>query len=404
MKNLSAMPYYKQEILKIISAEEFFHYWPIKKEEVNTEINYTFLIIDSQNFQGFKSNWYPRNKEYHESTNVFIKIQSEQNDFCFYMQKNNPATLKCSKKTAERYKNKEFDKLLDSTGYGENWFIVPMHYLAKLEEKKEVIQSGFPEEEITNKQTQFSNMISKTAAISLLEKEKEPKKESTTNEIIIDQPKISIEKNIAIYEKKKQAEKITPFDREKNFTILDEKTKNIITFNFSIMKEFLANSALTDKEILLFCLWCGQKNFNAFNDEAYCIKYSNDKKASFVINYLMFIRRAKQFPDYHGFKGGIIIEDHEKQEQKREGSRKRPNETLLGGWVQILLKDKPPLYWEVDIKEFDSKITSPKYNYWKANPEHMIFKVALERALRMVYPDEFLNVYGSEEIISEQTQ
>lgn len=78
------------------------------------------------------------------------------------------------------------------------------------------------------------------------------------------------------------------------------------------IKQYICPLA-TDEEAFMFLKLCQARRLNPFVKEAYCIKYSKDQPASFVVGKDAFTRRAEEHPQFDGFEAGIIISTPQKE-------------------------------------------------------------------------------------------
>ena len=160
-----------------------------------------------------------------------------------------------------------------------------------------------------------------------------------------------------------------------------------------MLRDMFRAQTATDMEVHQFVQICRAQNLNPFLREAYLIKYSQDKPASFVTGKETFTQRAEAHPDYDGMEAGIIVQRGDQIEQL-SGSFKLPGDTLVGGWAKVHRKS-----WSTSIEAtvaFDEYDT--KQSLWKTKPATMVRKVALVQALREAFPSSFAGLYDSSEM------
>ena len=96
---------------------------------------------------------------------------------------------------------------------------------------------------------------------------------------------------------------------------------------------------------------------------------------------------ANRQRSYKGFQAGIILKT-DKGVEFREGTIRLDNEELLGGWCQVFAEGKH--FGKVTVNGKDLKIKQWESNqYLSASIETMTRKVAIARALREAFPEDF---------------
>ncbi len=174
-----------------------------------------------------------------------------------------------------------------------------------------------------------------------------------------------------------------------------------VTIDAETVRNYLArgNGEISDQEVAFFLRTCQAKKLDPLeNGEVYLVKYDNTKPAQIVIGYHAYLRRAEKFPDYRGYKAGVVVIRGGKLEHK-EGSAvyKMLDETLVGGWCRVF-REMPngsiaETYQEVSLEEY----STGKSN-WVAKPGTMIRKCAISQAIRGAYPNEYEGLYTVEEM------
>lgn len=174
------------------------------------------------------------------------------------------------------------------------------------------------------------------------------------------------------------------------------------------------NGKVSDQEVAMFLRTCQAKRLDPFeNGEVWLIKYDDKSPANLVVGYFAYIRRADRFPDYRGFKAGIVVAYRDKDGNylrdskgmplttKKEGAAvyKALNEQLIGGWCEVYRERSSgnieTSYMEVTLDEY----STGKSN-WNAKPATMLRKVAVSQAFRAAFPNEYEGLYTEDEMIA----
>lgn len=185
-----------------------------------------------------------------------------------------------------------------------------------------------------------------------------------------------------------------------------EYTSNGETVKLSpgIIRNYLVNGngAVTDQEIGMFLNLCRFQHLNPFLREAYLIKFGNNP-ATMVTGKEVFTKRAKRNPSYRGHKAGIITMGIDGDVTEREGTFKRPDDKLAGGWAEVYIDGfDTPLKMTVSMDEYVGRKKDGEINgQWASKPATMIRKVALVQALREAFPEDFSGLYSEEEIATD---
>lgn len=169
-----------------------------------------------------------------------------------------------------------------------------------------------------------------------------------------------------------------------------------VKLNPSIVQQFITkgNSKITMQEAVNFMQLCRYSELNPFLNEAYLIKYSNDRPADMVVSKDALMKRANREQTYNGYQAGIIVEDKEGELKYNKGQfYNKKKETLLGGWAKVFRKDIDyPFEIEVSLDEYTTYKST-----WKKMPSNMIRKVALASALREAFPEQLGAMYTEDE-------
>lgn len=168
-----------------------------------------------------------------------------------------------------------------------------------------------------------------------------------------------------------------------------------------IIKDYLTNGqAITMPEFKMFTELCKAKKLNPFLKQAYIIKFGNSP-ATIVVSKDVFLQRANNNPTYDGKENGVITKDKDNGTiTERNGAFCPMNEEIVGGWCKVYRKDrKYAEYVSVSIEECAKKKSNGELNTnWTSQKGTMIEKVAISRALRNAFPDEFSGMYIEEEM------
>ena len=171
-----------------------------------------------------------------------------------------------------------------------------------------------------------------------------------------------------------------------------------------IVKKYLTNgnAALSDKEIAYYINLCKAQRLNPFLKDAFLVKYSQEQPASIIVSKEAFMKRADENPNYEGKEDGIIVLQKNGEVKERPGAFVLPNETVVGGWAKVFIKNKKPVYVSVSTDEYTQRTKTGEANsMWKTKPATMIRKVAIVQALREAFPNSLKGMYIEEEIQKE---
>lgn len=195
---------------------------------------------------------------------------------------------------------------------------------------------------------------------------------------------------------------------EKNPLVVEYECGNQkVKLSQQIIKEYLTNGQeITLPEFKMFTELCKARGLNPFLKEAYIIKYKNSP-ATIVVSKDVFLQRANNNPNYDGKENGIITQDKESGELSyREGAFCPSCDEIVGGWCKVYRKDrKYAEYVTVSVEECAKKKSDGSLNSnWINQKATMIEKVAISRALRNAFPEEFSGMYIEEEMTQTQNE
>jgi len=191
-------------------------------------------------------------------------------------------------------------------------------------------------------------------------------------------------------------------EEEKAIVKYKAKDGQEISLGFKIVRDYLVQGdreKVTPQELMFFMGMCKSRGLNPFKKDAYLIKYGVDP-AAIVVSIDYFRARARAQADCKGWKAGVIIKKNESY-VNREGSVVYEGEKLIGGWFEA----KPagwdqPRFHSVNLKGYIKRTKEGHITrFWsEENQPSQIMKVAESQGLRMVWPDEFQELYSEEEI------
>ena len=153
----------------------------------------------------------------------------------------------------------------------------------------------------------------------------------------------------------------------------------------------LVNPHASPQEVALFLNVCAMYQLNPFKREIYLIKYDPKDKASFVVGYESYLKRAERTSKWAGMATGTVDDPKTGQPIK--------------AWAKIFRKDwSAPLEHEVYYSEYvqyakDKQGKPYITKFWREKPRTMLKKVAIAQAMRMAFPDELGGMpYTAEEM------
>lgn len=169
----------------------------------------------------------------------------------------------------------------------------------------------------------------------------------------------------------------------------------------STVQKFLVNGggSVTAQEVVMFLNLCKFQHLNPFLREAYLIKFGNSP-ATIVTGKEVFTKRARRNKDYQGFEAGILVKTDDGAVERRTGTFRLPDETLVGGWAKVYIEGyAAPVEAAVSLEEYIGRKADGTANgQWQKKPATMIRKVALVQALREAFPEDFQGLYTREEV------
>ncbi len=153
----------------------------------------------------------------------------------------------------------------------------------------------------------------------------------------------------------------------------------------------LVNPLASPEEVALFLNICAMFHLNPFMRQIYLIKYDPKDKATFVVAYEEYLKRADRTNKWAGMASGTI-------DDPKTGAP-------IKAWAKVFRKDwAAPLEHEVYYSEyvqFGKGKDGQKYvtKFWREKPRTMLKKVAIAQAFRLAFPDEMGSLpYTAEEM------
>lgn len=189
---------------------------------------------------------------------------------------------------------------------------------------------------------------------------------------------------------------------EKKETSLVKATESAMAIQVTpqSVREYLCPLA-TDEEVALFINQCVMFQLNPYKREIYLIKYSAKDKATFVVGYETYLKRAERTGKMDGWTPGVTFD--------KEGR-------LLSAWVDVYRKDwTHPLHHKVYLSEYlqtkEEWVNGARTGrrlptkFWAEKPITMLKKVVVAQAFRMAFPDEMAGMpYTAEEMPVEHSR
>ena len=170
-----------------------------------------------------------------------------------------------------------------------------------------------------------------------------------------------------------------------------------VSLTVGMIKQFLAvgSKPISMKEAIVFMQLCKFNGLNPFVRDAYLIKFGED--ASMVTSKNAIMKRLVATTGYKGHKAGIIVLVSGEM-IKREGTIILTDEELIGGWAEVYMEGKLPIYADAMLSEYIGKTKKGEINKnWRERPATMIRKVALMAAAREAAPGKLGSLYSEDE-------
>lgn len=168
-----------------------------------------------------------------------------------------------------------------------------------------------------------------------------------------------------------------------------------ISLNYDMVRKHLVKGEgdVTDTELLTFISICKYNGLNPFLNEAYLVKFKGaNTTAQMIVSKEALMKRAESSENFEGLRAGIIVQRGD-DILELEGTFKLKNDTLLGGWAEVLRKDRrTPYKMTVSMDDYNKG-----QSIWKDKSSTMIRKTAIVQALREAFPSQLGAMYTAEE-------
>lgn len=187
---------------------------------------------------------------------------------------------------------------------------------------------------------------------------------------------------------------------QKELAVIYEIDGNEIKLTMDIVQRFITgNAAITLPEFKFFTELCKVRKLNPFLKEAYLIKFGNNP-AQIVVGKDAILKRAIMNKNFNGREQGIIVVNSEGKVEERKGTFRLPNEMLVGGWARVYRKDHDhPTEITVSFDEVAQHKSDGSLNTnWEKKSATMVEKVALVRALRETFAEDFGGMIDEDEM------
>lgn len=197
---------------------------------------------------------------------------------------------------------------------------------------------------------------------------------------------------------------LTQLNPEQNNKVVEYKAgEATVRLTPNMIRMYLVrgdNDNVSDQEVMMFLNLCKYQGLNPFLNEAYLIKFGN-QPATIATGKEAITKRAMRNKKYEGQQAGVVIYNKETEElEYRTGSLVMKDETLVGGWAKVYVKDyQHPIEATVSLDEYIGLTKDGKVNaQWSRKPGTMIRKVALVQALREAFPEDLGGMYEASEV------
>lgn len=175
---------------------------------------------------------------------------------------------------------------------------------------------------------------------------------------------------------------------------------NEVKLTPKIVQDYLTNGggSISLAEFKFFTEICKVRHLNPFLKEAYLVKYGS-QPAAIVVGKDAILKRADKNPNYDGIEQGIIVQKADGTIENRDGTFRTTDEKIVGGWAKVYRKDRTkPKYVTVQFDEVAQHKGDGSLNTnWANKPGTMVEKVALVRALREAFVEDFGGMIDEDE-------
>ena len=155
-------------------------------------------------------------------------------------------------------------------------------------------------------------------------------------------------------------------------------------------------------EAFVFNQWCSHVGLDPWRRECYLVKFGSEP-ATNIVAADVYKKRAERNPRYQGRQSGVIVIDGEGHLVDRVGAFVLDDDTIVGGWCKVFVKDYvEPIEARVSFKEYCKMKDGKPQAQWRERPATMIQKVAQVHALRDAFPNDLGSMYVAEEMGMEE--
>lgn len=158
----------------------------------------------------------------------------------------------------------------------------------------------------------------------------------------------------------------------------------------------------TDREIGTFLRLCQARGLDPFAKDVFLLGYDTKDGAKFegVVSLQAMLKRAEANPDYRGKEYGVLVWDKDKKElQEIQGDAIPSTAAVVGGWCRVYRENRRPEYATATTKAYNKG-----FGHWNIDPNWMIAKCAIAKALRQAFPGDLGDMFSREEVTLEEVQ
>lgn len=156
----------------------------------------------------------------------------------------------------------------------------------------------------------------------------------------------------------------------------------------------------TDREIGTFLRLCQARGLDPFAKDVFLLGYDTKDGAKFegVVSLQAMLKRAEANPDYQGKEYGVLCWDRDKKEvQEIQGDAIPSTASVVGGWCRVYRDGRRPEYATATMKAYNRGV-----GHWEKDPNWMIAKCAIAKALRQAFPGDLGDMFSREEVNLEE--
>lgn len=157
----------------------------------------------------------------------------------------------------------------------------------------------------------------------------------------------------------------------------------------------------SDREIATFLRLCQSRGLDPFAKDVFLLGYDTKDGAKFegVVSLQAMLKRAEANPDYRGKEYGVLVWDKDaKALVEIKGDAIPSTAAVVGGWCRVYRENRHPEYATATTKAYNKG-----FGHWAVDPNWMISKCAIAKALRQAFPGDLGDMIAREEAILEQS-